>query len=291
MIERDQAQVGRGHPVLDECRERDRGAAAVHREGQLIRILRGNRLRAQGRQRGLQRVPGDLVRGPVLLRRLAGRPRPGARRSPHSRRSPRSRRPAPTAGRGDRSRAIGANRAIAGHPAPPRERSIRAWLASEAAMLASSWANEGVTSERWRTRALAASSSAACSAARAPAAPEVGGGPGLPDVAAAAAGDGERAVLAARDLDQARAEPGQVGAVLGEQRGQEGRLCRGAGNSGAVPGDHQLLGGDRVVKHGDIGQRPRRGAECSDALAPGREQRKRQRGGRENVPTPKRPRG
>ena len=173
-------------------------------------------------------VLADLVLADPVLADRAGRPRAGRTRVPR-------------------------------HPAAPWVLSSRAWLASEAAMLASSWARAGGARASRRTRALAASVSAASSAA---------------SVAARGArrarrGGGRRprgGAGSGRD-DQHRRQPGQVLAVLGEQRPERARQSRRPGQGRVVPGDQRLLGGDRVVQHGHVRRGCGQGAEPAHALA------------------------
>jgi amidase len=74
VADRDQAEVGPGHPVLEVGRERPRGGRVVHPEGKPVEGLRGGRRRAQpGDHRG-QRVAGLVVPGPVPRRRAQAAP-------------------------------------------------------------------------------------------------------------------------------------------------------------------------------------------------------------------------
>ena len=127
----------------------------------------------------------------------------------------------------------------AGHPAARCVRSSRAWLASEAAMLASSWARAGGARASRPACELAAAFSSASRAASVAA----GGDPG-----ARRGGDrggGPRGGTGAGRLDEHRRQPGQVLAVLGEQRAERAGQSRRPGHSRPVPGDQRLLRADR----------------------------------------------
>ena len=85
-------------------------------------------------------------------------------------------------------------------------------------------------------------------------------------------------------LDQPCPQPGQVLAVLLEQRAEGARQGRHGRQDGVVPGDHERLPVDRIAHHGDVGLLPRRGAQRADAFAAGGHQRQRHHGGEHATP-------
>ena len=146
-----EAQVHGRDPVFQECGERDGGRGVVHREGQLVRGRRGYGLPAPRGEHAGEGVPGVLVRDPVPCRcRPLG---PGEVRASH---------PVPVDGRvlrGQRRLQSLSSRGLA-HWCLPGVLSNWAWVASEAEMLASSWARGGVASCRCASKAVAAAFSA-----------------------------------------------------------------------------------------------------------------------------------
>jgi hypothetical protein len=131
VVQRDQAEVGGGQPILQVPGQRDGRGRAVHRERQLVGVPRGRRRYAAGGQHGGQPVPGHLELGPVPLGRRPARR--GQVRAGHA---------VPIAGRVHRGqhglqRAAGDRVGWPTHDVPRCIRSSAAWLASDAEMLAS----------------------------------------------------------------------------------------------------------------------------------------------------------
>ena len=67
VADRDEAEIGPGHAVLEVGRERRRAGRVVHPEGKLVERLCGGRRRAQLPDHRGQGVAGLVVRGPVLF--------------------------------------------------------------------------------------------------------------------------------------------------------------------------------------------------------------------------------
>jgi len=159
--DRDDAEVGAGHAVLEVGGERHRGPGVVHREGQPVEGRRGDRRRAARGDHAGQRVACLVVPGPVPHRRIpqaagqvrAGHPVPPARRVLRRQRCLQRRH---RAGRPqDRHRRR--------HPPRlPSADSAEACVAWQAAMLANNCASDGSTVASRCTREAADP----CSAAR-----------------------------------------------------------------------------------------------------------------------------